>query len=263
MLSLPALLKMATFRERDGQLEADTAATAHGAIFGAYTMFQQVLAAERALPGKRVISLQTLFANGGVSGQPVQIDVDVLQQGRSFGCVSVTLRQEELVISRAEVLLTSDEDDYLRLQAPPAEPIDSAGWPERGAGLWPGRTRRDPSSGVAAMTLALELDAGVEEQRDPALTRALVALATEPEVMNTLLEYGEVTPASDGRMPANVLTTTVTLLEPADLTQPLILRAEPTYAGQGRAHGGGQVLSPAGQLLATYTSTGVLRRPRA
>jgi acyl-CoA thioesterase-2 len=259
MLTLSALLEMATFRERGGQLEADTAATAHGAIFGAYTMFQQVLAAERALPGKRVISLQTLFANGGVSGQPVQIDVDVLQQGRSFGCVSVTLRQQALVISRAEVLLTSDEDDYLRLQAPAAEPIDSTGWPERGAGLWPGRTRRDPSSGVEVMTLALQLD---EPLVDPGLTRALVALATEPEVMNTLLEYGDVTPSADGRMPANVLTTTVTLLEPADLTQPLILRANPTYAGQGRAHGGGQVLAPAGQLLATYTSTGVLRRPR-
>jgi acyl-CoA thioesterase-2 len=260
MLTLTALREMARFREVGGQLEADTVATAHGAIFGAYTMFQQVLVAERAAPGKRVLSLQTLFANGGVAGQPIQIDVDVLQQGRSFSCLSVTFRQAALVISRAEVLLTSDEDDYLRWQSPAPALFQTEDWLPRSAGLWPGRTRRDPSSGLEAVTLALELDEPVAEA---GVARALVALATEPEVMNALLEYGDVTPAANGGMPANVLTTTVTLLEPADFGQPLIVRAAPTYAGQGRAHGGGAVLAPSGALLASYTSTGVLRRPRS
>ncbi|MCW2521765.1 MAG: Acyl-CoA thioesterase, partial [Frankiales bacterium] len=142
---------------------------------------------------------------------------------------------------------------------PPEIAIDSSGWTQRATGLWPGRTRRDPSSSLDTVTLALELDEPVAEA---SLARALVALATEPEVMNALLEYGDVTAAADGRMPANVLTTTVTFLEPADLSGPLILRAAPSYAGRGRAHGGGAVLDANGRLLATYVSTGVLRRPR-
>jgi acyl-CoA thioesterase-2 len=259
-LNLQTLAPMMEFRPVGDGFEADTLPTAHGAIFGAYSLFQQVLIAEQTTPGKRVLSLQTLFANGGTSGEPVQISVEKLQDGRSFSCLSVTFRQGDLVITRAEVLLTTDEDDFLRHQTPAASPLAAQGWPAASPGLWPGAAYRSAESSLSQSSLRVALD---EPVTDAGVGRALVALCSEPEVMNAFIQFGGVPPAPAGRMPGSVLTQTVTLLEPIDAASGLVLHTTPTYAGQGRAHGSGQVVDDAGRLLATYNTTGVLRRPRS
>ena len=103
--TLDSLSPLMALRPTKDGFEADTFATAHGSIFGAYLLLQQVIAAERTVPDKRVLSLQTIFANGGQSGEPVQISVETMQQGRSFSCLSLTFRQGSVIVTRAEVLL--------------------------------------------------------------------------------------------------------------------------------------------------------------
>jgi acyl-CoA thioesterase II len=259
-VNLADLAPLTDLRETPTGFQAETFETAHGAIFGAYLLLQQVVAAERVAPGKRILSLQTLFANGGRSGEPVDIDVQVMQQGRSFSCVSLAFRQYENVLTRALALLTGDEDDYLR-HALPRAPVDAdpTEWPSTSTGLWPGQAQRSPASGPDRVGLRLHVD---EPVTDPSLGRALVALSTEPEVMSALIALGGGGTGSPTRMPGNVLTQTVTFVEPVDVNAGFVLNVFPSYGGHGRAHGVGEVLDDAGTLLATFSSTGVLRAPR-
>jgi acyl-CoA thioesterase-2 len=252
-----------------GGFEVNTIATPHGAIFGTYLLFQQVLIAERAAPGKRVLTLQTVFANGGRSGQPAQVAVEKLQEGRSFASLTMTFRQGDTVISRSEVLLTAEEPDYLSHQAVTPTPAtrsadssapDSIGWPAFDPGHWPGSSRRDPASTLDQVTFRFGLD---EPVPDPSVQRALLAVVTEPEVMRAFLEFASVPDAPPGRMPGNVLSQTVNFLAPVDDLDGLIMAVVPTYAGRGRAHGEGRIFSPTGALLATFSTIGVLRAPRA
>jgi len=246
-------------RPTETGFRAETFATAHGSIFGAYLLFQQVLAAERAMPGKRVISLQTIFANGGRSGEPIDIVVETLQEGRSFASVTLSFTQDGVVVSRALALMTVDEDDFLRHQSPAASSVRWQDWTDRDPGLWPGTAKQSPDSGMNGLSVRLGLD---EPVTDPSVARALVALCSEPEVVTSFIRFGGVPDAPAGRVPGNVLTQTVTLLEPVDLGSGLILRVDPAYAGHGRAHGSGLVTDDSGRLLATFSTTGVLRAPR-
>ncbi|MFA7323967.1 MAG: acyl-CoA thioesterase domain-containing protein [Candidatus Nanopelagicales bacterium] len=256
--TIDPLKVLQSIRTVTGGYEAQTLPTAHGSIFGAYLLFQQVLIAEMAAPGKRVLSIQTVFANGGTSGQPCQISVETLQSGRSFAFITLTFRQGDLVVSRAEVMLTTDEADYLhhRNAGLPPEAVDT--WAQTPPGLWPGAAHRWPGSSIEQLDVRFSL----AEQPSPSVTRALVALASEPAVMASLMGFVDVKAASPGRVPGNVLTQTITLLEPADLVAGMVIRSAPRYAGQGRVHGDGTIMDVSGNLLATFDTTGVLREPR-
>ncbi len=252
------LAVLADIREISGVYEVATTSTPHGGIFGAYQLFQLVLVAELAVPGKRVISVQTVFANGGASGQPAQIKIDTLQNGRSFAFLTLTYFQGDIVVSRSEIMLTVDEEDFLHHRNAGAPPIDLPSWEPTSAGMWPGQARHWQGSGAEVAGLHYWLD----EQPTPTMTRALLALITEPAVMSSMREFNVMPEASAGRMAGNVLVQTITLLEPADLVSGIVLRSTTKYAGQGRIHGDGNIVDVSGQLLATYSTTGVLRYPR-
>jgi acyl-CoA thioesterase-2 len=241
-----------------GGYECDTLKTPHGGIFGAYQLFQIVLAAELAVPDKRVFSVQTVFAHGGTSGEPAQISIETLQNGRSFAFLTVTYHQGNRIISRHEVMLTIDEPDFLHHRNAGAPPSDVSTWEELQAGLWPKVARRDPQSSVQELAVHYQLD----EQPAPSLARALLALVSEPAIMASISTYSDIPASSPGRVPGNVLAQTITLLEPADLVSGVILRSTTTYAGQGRVHGNGNMVDVMGNLVATYSTSGVLRQPR-
>jgi acyl-CoA thioesterase-2 len=249
---------LSNIRQIDGEYEVATTPTPHGGIFGAYQLFQLVLVAELAAPGKRVISVQTVFANGGESGKPARIKVETLQNGRSFAFLTLTYFQGDVVISRNEIMLTVDEDDFLHHRNPGAPPVDLPSWELTQPGMWPGQARHWQGSGAEVASLHYRLD----EQPSATMTRALLALVTEPAVMASMREFNVMPEASAGRMAGNVLVQTITLLEPADLVAGIVLRSTTRYVGQGRIHGEGNIVDVTGQLLATYSTTGVLRFPR-
>ena len=235
-----------------------TLKTPHGGIFGAYQLFQIVIAAELEIPDKRVLSIQTVFANGGSSGDPAQITIDTLQNGRSFAFLTITFKQRDVVISRHEVMLTVDEADFLRHRNAGAPPTQMSQWEELQSGLWPQVAHRDPQSSIEQLSIRYQLPA----QPSPTITRAMLALVSEPAVMASLSTYSDIPASSPGRVPGNVLAQTITLLEPADLVSGVVLRTTTQYAGQGRVHGNGTMVDVHGNLLATYSTTGVLRQPR-
>jgi acyl-CoA thioesterase-2 len=124
--------------------------------------------------------------------------------------------------------------------------------------LWPGPTWRAPTGGSGELALRLGLE---EPIPDPTVGRALTAMATEASVMSALIALSE-GPWEFRQGSGNVVTHTVSLLEPIGDQAGLIVVAVPTYAGRGRAHGSGRVTDDDGRLLATFSTTGVLRGPR-
>ncbi|MGZ4692328.1 MAG: acyl-CoA thioesterase [Acidimicrobiales bacterium] len=90
---------------RDGGFTADSLDEGHGVVFGGQLLAQTVVAAAASMPDKEVKSLHTVFARSAAVGAPLDIDVDVLHQGRALGSASVTIRQGDRICTRATVLL--------------------------------------------------------------------------------------------------------------------------------------------------------------
>lgn len=242
-------------RPVDGGFAVDTAPSGHGGVYGALQLLQLVLAAERAEPGMRVLSLHTAFLAGGRSDRPLEIAVERMQRGQSFANATLTMAQGRVPISRTVVLLTSDEPDFLRHQSPAPRRAPADDWPEWDWALWPGVTRRAPGGEKGGLTLRLGLS-GLA--LPPTQARALTAMTTEPLVLMALLGLAA-EPWAFRQGSGNVVTHTVTLLEPVETRAGLVASVDASYAGHGRAHGGGRVTDDDGNLLATFQSTGVLR----
>ena len=245
-------------RRNGDEYECLTLQTPHGGIFGAYQLFQIVIAAEQEIPDKRVFSIQTIFAHGGSSGDPAQISIETLQNGRSFAFLTITYKQSNVIVSRHEVMLTVDEADFLHHRNAGSAPRNVSQWEELQSGLWPQVAHRDPDSNIKQLAIHYQLP----KQPSPTITRAMLALVSEPAVMASLSTYSDIPASSPGRVPGNVLAQTITLLEPADLVRGVVLRTTTQYAGQGRVHGNGTMVDVDGNLIATYSTTGVLRQPR-
>jgi acyl-CoA thioesterase II len=253
----PPLARMLELRRTATGFDGLSHFTDHGAIMGALQLLQYIVVAERwAGDGKRVLTLQTTFANGGRSGDPVQFVVDELQQGRSFCSLSITLRQGPLVISHATALLTADEADYLRRPERAVSVPESSTWPVVSGGLWPGRMAVEPATEPGRSRARVDYDA---PEATSTLARALVAMASEAPIMGEFIALAGV-PWQDGhRVAGNVMSHSLAFLEPIPLSPGLLIEAVAGYAGHGRIHGDGSVIDLDGQLLATFTTTGLLR----
>lgn len=226
-------------------------------VLGAHLVFQQMLVAERAAPGRRVLELQTTFLASGFPGEPAAVTIVTLKEGRSFCFLELTISQRAVITCRSEILLTIDEADFLRSQARGADHVDFSTW-QQSFGMAPVSYFLDPSSDHRHRSFALKS----EDEVDPATTRAILAMAAEPEVHLALFgfdaEGGSEVPL-DSQSSA-VLKQNVTLLEPAALADGVIVHVTADYAGLGRSHGHGEMTDCSGRLLATFSTTGMLQR---
>jgi hypothetical protein len=83
-------------------------------VFGGQILAQSVAAAALSVPDKQIKSLHTVFARGGSPDAPLEIDVDVLQQGRTFASLSLTTHQGARMCTRSVALLHEPEPDLIR-----------------------------------------------------------------------------------------------------------------------------------------------------
>src|SRR4051812_24579025 len=89
----------------DGRFTAASFDEGRGVVFGGQLLAQTVVAAAAVLGDKEVKSVHTVFARGASIEAPLEIDVDVLHQGRAFGSASVTVHQGDRLCTRSTVLL--------------------------------------------------------------------------------------------------------------------------------------------------------------
>src|ERR1700684_2819609 len=90
-------------------------------VFGGQILAQTVVAASRSAPEKELKSLHTTFVRGATPDHPLELDVDVLQDGRTFAMLSVCVHQGDWFCPRTLALLHAPEAPLIRHSAhPPA-----------------------------------------------------------------------------------------------------------------------------------------------
>jgi acyl-CoA thioesterase-2 len=237
----------------------------HGVVFGGQLLAQSLVAGAAAVPGKQVKSLHVVFARGASIGVPLDIDVDVMHQGRAFASASVTIRQGERLCTRALVLLHEPDGDLIRHEPsmPRAADPDSyrpssvtAGWDVR---IVDGVDISDPALvGPAELGVWSRFP---DAPQDSTTSQALLAFASDGFLIGTTMRphAGVGQAQAHVSISTTVLSHTLTFHEAFDASDWLLLWHESPYAGRGRGYGRAHVFTENGRLVASYVQEHMIR----
>jgi acyl-CoA thioesterase II len=247
-----------------GHLTAGSLDEGHGVVFGGQLLAQALVAAASAMPDKQVKSLHTVFARGAAIGAPLDIDVEVLHQGRALGSASITVRQGDRLCTRSTALLHAPDPDLIRHQpdAPDGgdpEPLSRAAT----ADWWD--VRVVDGVDISDPDLVGPAELGVWTRfpgapTDPTLGQALLAYASDGFLIGTAMRphAGVGQSMAHVSISTTVLSHTLTFHEPLDASRWLLLWHEAPYAGRGRGYGRAQVFQD-GNLVASYVQENMIR----
>ena len=229
---------------------------------------QAIVAASRRMPDKRLKSLQTVFARGVKVSEPVDIVVEPMQEGRTFGSSTVTFVQNGRVCVRALALLDVREPDLIRHQVA----MPDVGAPD------PAKARSNPAAAPETIIV------GDVDVRDPALTgpptlqlwvrfpdapaddttiaRALLAHSTDGWLIATAMRphTGIGQSMAHHELSTTVLSHSLAFHDDFSADEWLLIDHESQAAGGGRAYGRGHVFTRDGRLVASFVQEALLRR---
>jgi len=249
----------------EGRFSARSLDEGHGVVFGGQLLAQTVVGAAAAMPDKEVKSVHTVFARGAAMDQPLEIDVDVLHQGRALGSASVTIHQGDRLCTRSTALLHAPDADLIRH----APSMPAVGTPE-------GLTRRPVASwwdlrivdevDIADPDLVGPAELGVwsrvpDAPDDPTISQALLAYMSDGFLIGTAMRPHAGVGQSQAHVSISttVLSHTLTFHEPFDARQWLLLWHESPYAGRGRGYGRADVFTEDGALVASFVQENMIR----
>lgn len=245
----------------------DPQATGRQIVFGGELLGQAIVAASRAMPTKRVKSVQTIFARGVHTAAPVDIHVEPMHDGRNLGSATVTFTQEDRLCARGLVLLDVREPDLVRHQPDmpavvPPDPssaiADALAAPET---IIVGDVDvHDPAStGPAALQLWVRFRGAPDD--DPAVARALLAYATDGWLIATAMRphAGIGQSMAHREVSTGVVSHALVFHDDVDAARWLLLDHESVFAGGGRCYGSANVFTEAGSLVASFTQEALLR----
>ncbi|MDO3646881.1 acyl-CoA thioesterase [Nocardia mangyaensis] len=229
-------------------------------LFGGQILGQFVRAAELACPDKRVKSIHTLFAREGSVEEPVRYEVSCQHQGRSFATLSILARQAARVVASAAVSMHVDEDGP---QAQHVEAVAAPLTPEYQVPFdllpWETRAVEDLNSTAAASP---EYEFWMRTPPvGPELAAALTAYATDLNLIGTALRpFDGVSQRGNGTAFTSAVTAhTVWFHRPFRTDDWLLLRQHSPLLAHGRCFGRGDVLTAAGELVASFAQEALVR----
>jgi len=249
----------------DGHFTATSIDEGHGVVFGGQLLAQALVAGAAVLPGKEVKSLHTVFARGAANGVPLDIDVEVLHQGRSVGSATVTIRQGERLCTRSTVLLHVPDPDLIRHQ-PTMPAVDGPdAWAARPVTHgWELRFVDDVDLADPELVGPAELSvwsrfAGAPD--DLTTSQALLAYASDGFLIGTTMRphAGVGQAQAHVSISTTVLSQTITFHEPFDASRWLLLHHEGPYAGRGRGYGRADVFGDDGRHVASFVQENIIR----
>jgi acyl-CoA thioesterase len=251
----------------DGVLRytADSLDEGHGVVFGGQLLAQTVVAGAAPMPDKEVKSLHTVFARGASMAAPLEIDVEVLHEGRALGSASVTIHQGDRICTRSTVLLQAPDPDLIRHQPTMPEVGTPDSFEARPvAPWWDVRIVDDVDISDPALVGPAEL--GVWSRfpgapGDLTTSQALLAYASDGFLIATAMRphAGVGQAMAHVSISTTVLSQTITFHEPFDAGQWLLLAHEAPYAGRGRGYGRADAFTADGRLVASYVQENMIR----
>jgi acyl-CoA thioesterase II len=239
-------------------------------VYGGQLLAQMILASDQVAATKDLASIHTLFARSATVTRPIEIDVEVIHDGRTMASHSVTVHQGDRVCAQGLVLRRADGPDLIRHQ--PAMPeVDG---PDRSpaAGqiglVAPGSELRvvggvdtgDPDSpvGPAELFVWVRLPAVTD---DPAMAQALLAYGTDGFLIGTAMRphRGIGQNMAHGNLATGVVSHTLAFHEPVPVGTWLLMAHESAHAGRGAGYGRAHVFTEDGSLVASFVQESMIR----
>jgi acyl-CoA thioesterase II len=253
-----------------GRFTGESDAGGHGGrqvVEGSQLLAQSMVAAGKALPGRVVRSAHALFVSAADPGEPLELGVATVREGRSFASVVVTVSQGGRTRATATVLLDRPQPDVIRHDrwtgAPSAGPEAAypAEMPMRGRQL---RIEGVRDHGSPDETGPPVLDAWLRYDTVPArddLRRALLAHFTGHLSISAAMRAhpGIGTAQAHHTLSTAVMGFGVSFHDPVAWDGWIRYHHESTFAGAGMAYVRGQVLTADGRLLASFTQDAMIR----
>jgi acyl-CoA thioesterase-2 len=244
----------------DGRFRGRHLDHGHEVVFGGQILGQVLVAACRAVPGKEVLSLHNVFSRGVAFGEPLELEVEVAHDGRSFATAAVTTSQSGRTCTKAVVLLHVPDDDLVR-HADVGRALDP---PPGGDGWWDVQIAGDVDLADPSAVGPPELQVwsrfpGAPD--DPVLAQALLAYASDGFLIGTAMRPHEGVGQSMAHVSVSttVLNQTISFHEPFRAADWLLLDHRSTYAGRGRSHGRAIVFDQRGRMVASFTQDNMIR----
>jgi acyl-CoA thioesterase II len=243
-------------------------------IVGGQMLGQAIVAAHAADPGKRVKSIQAIYARSGRPALPLDIAVEVMHTGRSVSSVTVTFRQPERLVCRALVLLDAGERDVLRYAVDqPSRP-----GPDAAQDLLVGTMASLESASDSEVRLIgdpdllfsgdtpgpAELSVWVRwrvRSQDQTVHQALSAFYTNMFLIGAAMRphQGVGYAGAHQTLSTGPLSHTIVYHEPVDAGQWSLLNVHAVHAGAGRSFGYGDLVSHDGTLVASFAQVNMIR----
>jgi acyl-CoA thioesterase-2 len=256
----------------------------HGGILGAQLLAQQVVLAERLLPGWRARALHTLFTLPGRNDRVLEVDVERLPGSQAFAALGLTFRQGKDVVSRAQVLLSADDHTPVPHQpgrstiGPPEVRRDAAAPPARSRPMlcplipWEARVSPQVDSHDIELWLRvppLSLPAG----DDAMVRRALLAHASVGTAPSRVVDSPEPgrqdehsgRGARDGPIgnDVEIYSHTLTFTASIDVHEWHLMRTRPLIASGELVVCNGEFRGPEGDIGALFETVGIHSVPDA
>lgn len=229
-------------------------------VFGGQLLAQFITAASLTCPEKVVKSLHAVFPREGRADEPVDYDVNLHYEGRSFATLSLIASQRKGPIGAAAISMHVLEDGpALQTTESVGEVLGEEHVVELGLIPWETRAAVDltaTSTGPPEFELWMRTPPA-----DPSLAPALAAYATDLTLIGTALRpmdgLGQL--GNGTQFTSAVTSHTIWFHRPFACDQWLLLRQHSPVLAHGRSFGRGDLLTEDGILVASYAQEALLR----
>jgi acyl-CoA thioesterase II len=250
------------------RFRAQPLAGTRAVVFGGQLLAQSLAAAARSIDGMQVKSMHTVFLRGARPDEVLEIDVEPLHAGRTFGASDVTVRQGERICTKSVVLHHVPDDEVISHQADPPE----IGSPEEAAAIssnesrgWEVRIAReadifDPDAIGPAELYVWSRFRGVPPE--PWASQALLGYASDGFLIGTAMRPhpGVGQDLAHVSIDTSVITQTLTFHDDFDAGEWLVLAHRSPVARHGRTFGRADVYTSEGRLVASYSQENLVRK---
>jgi acyl-CoA thioesterase II len=235
-------------------------------VFGGQLLGQSIMAAAAVDVSKDVKSIHTIFARAGSTATDLDIDVEVLQEGRTFASASVSASQAGRLCSRSLVLLHAPDPDFIHHETPAATSMtpEEAVASDQHPGLWEIRTVGGADISNPEEVGPAELDVWLRfpgAPDDATVNQALLAFASDGFLIGTAMRphKGVGQSLAHRTIATTVITHTLSFHAPVRACEWMLLRHESPFAGEGRSYGRCLVYSASGALVASFVQENMIR----
>ena len=239
---------------------------ADAVVDGSQLLAQAIVACSKTFPNHTARSAHAVFLRVVDDERPLQFNVDVIHEGRTFASAVVSILQGGPRCASVTVLMDVEQPDVIRHGAakpPVGSPTEAIPclMPMEGRELRLDRVRdpNDPDEFGPPVLDAWLRYATVPRQ--PALAKALIAHFTGHLSISTTMRAhrGIGTSMAHDSISTGVMAISVTFHEPVVWDGWLLYHHESSQVGGGMSHVRGQVFTEEGELLASYSQDGMIR----